>query len=235
MDDIRTSYGMFIRRMEDPVITRIEKRISLWTHLPVDHQEDIQVGARVPPLRVQAPPLPRAPACRTLALPLSPPCRLPSTEQPTSPSAQPGPTACVASFPHHSPHTALSPRPPPPFCPPRFCAMPTARPTAPTTIQGTSPTSPAPSGALPPSSCTCLTWRRAARRHSPTTLCGTTPRSPRRWAPSQSVPAVTWRPSPRRATQCSSTPSTPTTPWTPPPCTPAALSSRASSGPPPSG
>ncbi|GIL53146.1 hypothetical protein Vafri_8817, partial [Volvox africanus] len=43
VDDIRTSYGMFIRRLADPVITRIEKRISLWTHLPIEHQEDIQV------------------------------------------------------------------------------------------------------------------------------------------------------------------------------------------------
>ncbi|EFJ45289.1 prolyl 4-hydroxylase, partial [Volvox carteri f. nagariensis] len=43
VDEIRTSYGMFIRRLADPVITRIEKRISLWTHLPIEHQEDIQV------------------------------------------------------------------------------------------------------------------------------------------------------------------------------------------------
>lgn len=43
VDDIRTSYGMFIRRKFDPVIDRIEKRISLFTHIPVSHQEDIQV------------------------------------------------------------------------------------------------------------------------------------------------------------------------------------------------
>ncbi|KAG2494063.1 hypothetical protein HYH03_007706 [Edaphochlamys debaryana] len=43
VDDIRTSYGMFIRRMHDPIIARIERRISLWTHLPVENQEDIQV------------------------------------------------------------------------------------------------------------------------------------------------------------------------------------------------
>ena len=48
VDNIRTSYGMFIRRLQDPVVARIEKRISLWTHLPVEHQEDIQVqNARV--------------------------------------------------------------------------------------------------------------------------------------------------------------------------------------------
>ncbi|GAX73127.1 hypothetical protein CEUSTIGMA_g580.t1 [Chlamydomonas eustigma] len=43
IDDIRTSYGMFIRRLQDPVLEGIEKRISLWTHLPLSHQEDIQV------------------------------------------------------------------------------------------------------------------------------------------------------------------------------------------------
>ncbi len=31
------------RRMHDPIIARIEKRISLFTHIPVVHQEDIQV------------------------------------------------------------------------------------------------------------------------------------------------------------------------------------------------
>lgn len=34
---------MFIRRLADPVIERIERRISLYTHVPVSHQEDIQV------------------------------------------------------------------------------------------------------------------------------------------------------------------------------------------------
>ncbi|PNH11495.1 Prolyl 4-hydroxylase subunit alpha-1 [Tetrabaena socialis] len=43
IDNIRTSYGMFIRRLADPIIERIEKRIALWTHLPIQHQEDIQV------------------------------------------------------------------------------------------------------------------------------------------------------------------------------------------------
>ncbi len=44
VDEIRTSYGMFVRRLEDPVIERIEKRISLATMVPMQHQEDIQVG-----------------------------------------------------------------------------------------------------------------------------------------------------------------------------------------------
>eukprot|EP00798_Chlamydomonas_sp_ICE-L_P025319 gene25319-10975_t len=43
VDDIRTSYGMFIRRLYDPIIAGIERRISLFTHVPVQHQEDIQV------------------------------------------------------------------------------------------------------------------------------------------------------------------------------------------------
>lgn len=43
IDPIRTSYGMFIRRMSDPIIERIERRISLFTQLPISHQEDIQV------------------------------------------------------------------------------------------------------------------------------------------------------------------------------------------------
>ena len=43
VDDIRTSYGMFIRRMSDPIIAGIERRISMFTHIPLEHQEDIQV------------------------------------------------------------------------------------------------------------------------------------------------------------------------------------------------
>jgi hypothetical protein len=40
------SYGMFIRRLADPVVARIERRISLWTHLPIENQEDIQASMR---------------------------------------------------------------------------------------------------------------------------------------------------------------------------------------------
>lgn len=43
VDPIRTSFGMFIRRRHDPIIERVERRISLFTHLPISHQEDIQV------------------------------------------------------------------------------------------------------------------------------------------------------------------------------------------------
>jgi hypothetical protein len=34
---------MFIRRLLDPTIEAIERRISMATRLPVSHQEDIQV------------------------------------------------------------------------------------------------------------------------------------------------------------------------------------------------
>ena len=34
---------MFIRRFHDPIIAAIERRISMFTHIPVEHQEDIQV------------------------------------------------------------------------------------------------------------------------------------------------------------------------------------------------
>lgn len=38
VDEIRTSYGMFIPRLADPIIERIERRIALFTHVPVSHQ-----------------------------------------------------------------------------------------------------------------------------------------------------------------------------------------------------
>lgn len=45
-DNIRTSYGTFLRRLQDPVIAAVEARVAAWTHLPVVHQEDLQVGTR---------------------------------------------------------------------------------------------------------------------------------------------------------------------------------------------
>mmetsp|Transcript_41173 Transcript_41173/g.122947 ORF Transcript_41173/g.122947 Transcript_41173/m.122947 type:complete len:322 (-) Transcript_41173:473-1438(-) len=41
--DVRTSYGTFLRRLHDPVIAGIERRIAVWTHTPLEHQEDVQV------------------------------------------------------------------------------------------------------------------------------------------------------------------------------------------------
>jgi len=43
VDEIRTSYGMFIRRLQDPIIERIERRLEVFTQVPLIHQEDIQV------------------------------------------------------------------------------------------------------------------------------------------------------------------------------------------------
>lgn len=40
---IRTSYGMFIRRYQDALIAAVEERVSEWTNMPVSHQEDMQV------------------------------------------------------------------------------------------------------------------------------------------------------------------------------------------------
>lgn len=42
-NSVRTSYGTFISRMHDAIITDIEERIAKWTHLNVSHQEDMQV------------------------------------------------------------------------------------------------------------------------------------------------------------------------------------------------
>lgn len=41
-DNIRTSYGTFLMRKQDPIIEGIENRLASWTHLPLEHQEDMQ-------------------------------------------------------------------------------------------------------------------------------------------------------------------------------------------------
>lgn len=42
-DQIRTSYGTFIRRLQDDVMAAVEQRLADWTQLPAVHQEDLQV------------------------------------------------------------------------------------------------------------------------------------------------------------------------------------------------
>lgn len=42
-DEIRTSYGCFLSKNSDTIISEIEHRIAVWTHLPVENQEDLQV------------------------------------------------------------------------------------------------------------------------------------------------------------------------------------------------
>ncbi|PSC72823.1 Prolyl 4-hydroxylase subunit alpha-1 [Micractinium conductrix] len=42
-DQIRTSYGTFLKRLQDPVVAAVEERIATWTKLNVSHQEDMQI------------------------------------------------------------------------------------------------------------------------------------------------------------------------------------------------
>ncbi|KAI7843911.1 hypothetical protein COHA_002453 [Chlorella ohadii] len=42
-DSIRTSYGTFLKRLQDPVIAEVEKRVATWTQLNITHQEDMQI------------------------------------------------------------------------------------------------------------------------------------------------------------------------------------------------
>ena len=44
-DGIRTSYGTFLKRASDPTLERVERRLAAWTHLPAEHQEDLQACA----------------------------------------------------------------------------------------------------------------------------------------------------------------------------------------------
>lgn len=41
-DNIRTSYGAFLARRHDSIISSIEERLAAWTQLPMTHQEDLQ-------------------------------------------------------------------------------------------------------------------------------------------------------------------------------------------------
>lgn len=42
-DNIRTSFGTFLRRKQNALITSIEERLEQWTLLPIVHQEDMQI------------------------------------------------------------------------------------------------------------------------------------------------------------------------------------------------
>ena len=39
VNDVRTSKGRFMSAQNDPILERIEERIALWTHVPVENQE----------------------------------------------------------------------------------------------------------------------------------------------------------------------------------------------------
>jgi hypothetical protein len=40
---VRTSYGMFLRRHHDAVVSAVQRRVSAWLGVPVDFQEDTQI------------------------------------------------------------------------------------------------------------------------------------------------------------------------------------------------
>ena len=42
-DEIRNSEGAWLNRRSDSIVSKVNERISLLTHLPVSHQEDLQV------------------------------------------------------------------------------------------------------------------------------------------------------------------------------------------------
>eukprot|EP01024_Parvocaulis_polyphysoides_P021430 TRINITY_DN20142_c0_g2_i2.p1 TRINITY_DN20142_c0_g2~~TRINITY_DN20142_c0_g2_i2.p1 ORF type:complete len:386 (-),score=35.09 TRINITY_DN20142_c0_g2_i2:402-1559(-) len=43
VSDVRTSYGMFIQRFQDEIVTRVQQKVANWTHLPIEYQEDMQI------------------------------------------------------------------------------------------------------------------------------------------------------------------------------------------------
>jgi hypothetical protein len=43
LDQIRTSYGTFLQRLQDPIIAAIEDRVARWSQLNISHQEDTQI------------------------------------------------------------------------------------------------------------------------------------------------------------------------------------------------
>lgn len=40
---LRRSYGTFLKRLSDPVVTTVDERIAAWAQLPVENGEDLQV------------------------------------------------------------------------------------------------------------------------------------------------------------------------------------------------
>lgn len=58
IDSVRTSFGMFVPRMRDDTVARIEQRIAAWSNTTVVQQEDMQVPPPLPPPPATQPPLP---------------------------------------------------------------------------------------------------------------------------------------------------------------------------------
>jgi prolyl 4-hydroxylase len=42
-DDYRTSYGTFLRRLQDPIVADVERRLATWVQIPQVNAEDMQV------------------------------------------------------------------------------------------------------------------------------------------------------------------------------------------------
>lgn len=42
-DDYRTSYGTFIKRLSDPIVTTVDERIADWARVPPENGEDLQI------------------------------------------------------------------------------------------------------------------------------------------------------------------------------------------------
>ena len=47
LDDIRTSFGTFLRKGETDVIAAIERRVAEWSQVPLANQEQLQILRRV--------------------------------------------------------------------------------------------------------------------------------------------------------------------------------------------
>lgn len=43
VDNIRTSYGTFLKRRSHPLLDEVARRLAHWTHLNMSHQEDMQI------------------------------------------------------------------------------------------------------------------------------------------------------------------------------------------------
>lgn len=43
VDNIRTSYGTFLKRQSHPLLNEVASRLAHWTHLNMSHQEDMQI------------------------------------------------------------------------------------------------------------------------------------------------------------------------------------------------
>ncbi len=179
VDNVRTSYGAFLRRLSDPIVANIEKRISMWTHVPIEHQEDIQVkyrrrGKSFDPL-FRPPPLAQSTECASQVLRYEEGQTYRAHYDSSYDKAEKGPKFRLCTFLMY--------------------------------LSGANPPSPS-SPRDPPSrlrACVAQTWSRAARQPSLRSRCTLTPRSRPRGGRGRTAPGATSLPSQGRATLSSST------------------------------